>query len=207
MCGIAGSLRFDSNPVDLGAIRNASEAIRHRGPDDYGYAGWAPGRAVRETRDIEELAGSSLVLAHRRLAILELSEAGWQPMGTPDGRHFISFNGEIYNYLELGRALEAEGVRITSHSDTEVLLKGLVRWGTDLLPRLVGMFAFAYADLDRERLLLVRDFFGIKPLYYALAGGALHFASEIKGLLRMPDIQRHINAREFHPSRASGDLP
>jgi asparagine synthase (glutamine-hydrolysing) len=190
MSGIIGSIHFDGSAVDLELVRRMSEAVRHRGPDDHGYYGWSRTQAGRLTRQCQDLAGASVVLGHRRLSIVDSSPAGWQPMQTADGRHVLTYNGEIYNYAELRGELESQGVTFRSKCDTEVLLEALRCWGTNFLPRLVGMFAFAWLDLERERLVLARDFFGIKPLYYARIGDALHFASEMKALLLLPQLRR-----------------
>jgi asparagine synthase (glutamine-hydrolysing) len=136
--------------------------------------------------------------AHRRLAILDLSDAGAQPMHDPDTGNAIVFNGEIYNYRELRGDLEARGVAFRTHSDTEVLLKLYAARGLDMLPRLRGMFAFALWDAKRRSLLLARDPFGIKPLYYADDGRTLRFASQVKALLAgggvdtAPDLAGHV---------------
>jgi asparagine synthase (glutamine-hydrolysing) len=139
-----------------------------------------------------------LVFGFRRLAILDLSSAGHQPMRTPDGRYYIILNGEIYNYLELRAELEALGHTFRSHSDTEVLLNAYVRWGAAALNRLVGMFAFAVLDVHERMLFLARDFFGIKPCYYAYWRGGLAFASEIKALLDLPGVSRRVNPQRLH---------
>jgi asparagine synthase (glutamine-hydrolysing) len=177
MCGIAGYVR-GSDPRPVAAFqRSALRALAHRGPDDAGWltdgdvgTGDAPGDPGRWG------------LVHRRLAILDLSALGHQPMLSPDGRYAVVFNGEIYNYVELRRELEKEGACFVSQSDTEVLLRAYARWGPACLPRLVGMFAFAITDRDHRRMFLARDFFGIKPLYYARPGCGFAFASEIKAL-------------------------
>jgi asparagine synthase (glutamine-hydrolysing) len=178
MCGIAGwfGQGMASDAVALTA------ALRHRGPD--GEGAWS---------DIDGCAG----LVHTRLAILDLSGAGAQPMAWPSRdagepanpdtsapaeRYSIVFNGEIYNFRELRAALEARGEHFTGHSDTEVLLRLLVRDGASALPLLAGMFAFALYDRERGTALLARDSFGVKPLYYVIHDGALAFASEVRAL-------------------------
>lgn len=165
MCGIAGFVTLTDSPA-LNAFRqSAVQVMAHRGPDDVG-----------------EYFTGQVCLLHRRLSILDLSPLGHQPMSTPEGRYSIAFNGEIYNYVELREQLAREGQTFRSQSDTEVLLYALVRWGPSALRRLVGMFAFALYDRDRRTVLLARDFFGIKPLYYCRSGDGLAFASEIKAL-------------------------
>jgi asparagine synthase (glutamine-hydrolysing) len=188
MCGIAGlvgTAEEDLAPLAASFLR----ILEHRGPDDLGYL-LLSHRGVRLGRGRPDSLPASTLLVHRRLSILDLSEAGWQPMGTPDGRHFLVFNGEIYNYLELRRELEVLGQSFHSHSDTEVLLRACVEWGPAALNRLVGMFAFALLDLHQRTLFLARDFFGVKPLYYTWVGGRFAFASEIKALLELPGVPR-----------------
>jgi asparagine synthase (glutamine-hydrolysing) len=177
MCGIAGYVA-GSDPRPFAAFQGgALRTLSHRGPDD---RGWLTDRDFG-TGDPPAEPGR-WGLFHRRLSILDLSPLGHQPMATPAGRYAIVFNGEIYNYVELRRELERDGGTFRSQSDTEVLLQAYARWGPDCLTRLVGMFALAVADRDRRRLFLARDFFGIKPLYYARPAGGFAFASEIKAL-------------------------
>ena len=170
MCGIAGIV---GRPDDL-SISGRLDAMharqRHRGPDDEGL--W-----LGRTGD------SAVGLAHERLAILDLSPGGHQPMVTDDGRHVLVFNGEIYNYRELRVELEANGVRFKSSSDTEVLLHALAEWGATALSRLNGMWAIAWLDRVSRRLVLARDRFGVKPLYLYESGGRHYFSSEIKAIL------------------------
>jgi asparagine synthase (glutamine-hydrolysing) len=169
MCGINGIVRLgpDAPPIDRDEVIRTREAMIARGPDDAGA--W-----------ISEHAS----LASRRLAILDLSEAGHQPMTTPDGRYVIAFNGEIYNFHELRQGLAAKGVRFHSKSDTETILYLYLIEGEAMLPKLRGMFALAIWDDEERRLLLARDALGIKPLYYSAGGGLLRFASQVKALER-----------------------
>jgi asparagine synthase (glutamine-hydrolysing) len=146
-----------------------SAAMAHRGPDDHGA-----------------FVDGPLGLVHRRLAIIDLSPAGHQPMATEDGRYVISFNGEIFNFQELRSELESLGWRFRSRSDTEVLLKSLAQWDRDALPRLNGQFAFALWDRVSRRLLLGRDRYGIKPLYVSIGPRSAAFGSEIKPLFCGP---------------------
>ncbi|MDX2007807.1 MAG: asparagine synthase (glutamine-hydrolyzing) [Meiothermus sp.] len=188
MCGIAGLVFRQTDHLNWGS--DAFNQLHHRGPDDHGWLTY--GDSAERGR--QPLAGSSrLLLLHRRLSILDLSEAGWQPMQSPDGRLHIAFNGEIYNFLELRQELKQLGHRFASDSDTEVLLAAWAQWGTDCLNRLVGMFAFALLDVQGQTLHLVRDFFGIKPLYYAAWNDGLAFASEIPPLLELPQVSRRGN--------------
>ncbi len=177
MCGIAGILHLDGQPAHADILRAMTSAIAHRGPDSDGI--WMNG---------------AVGLGHRRLAILDLSPAGHQPMLTPDKRFALTYNGEIYNQAELRRDLETEGVVFASRSDTEVLLQALVRWGVErTLARLNGMFAFAFFDGQAQRLVLARDRFGVKPLYYAMCGDTLLFGSEIKAILPHPAYTKEID--------------
>jgi asparagine synthase (glutamine-hydrolysing) len=180
MCGIVGI----HGPQDDSWIEAMNAAQYHRGPDD---------GAVYRDRP------AGIALAMRRLAILDLA-GGHQPMVSPDGRHVLVFNGEIFNSPDLRRALVAEGVRFaTDHSDTETLLQLLIRDGKAALPRLNGMFAFAFLDRAEGRLLLARDRMGIKPLFHTLAGGRFAFASELRSLLRLPVVGRAVDRQSlFH---------
>lgn len=158
-----------------------ADAIAHRGPDDSGI--W--------------IGGQGLCLAHRRLAVIDLSPGGRQPMMSRDGRHVIVFNGEIYNFAALRREVEeyAGGISWRGHSDTEVLLEAIAAWGVPgTLPKLNGMFAFALWDEQERALYLARDRFGEKPLYYGYAGNTLLFGSELKALYRHPAWEGVIDA-------------
>ena len=158
---------------DAAALARMSVVLRHRGPDATGAVWFA-----------EHQSG----FAHNRLAIIDLTPAGAQPMASRDERHWIVFNGEIYNYRELRRELEGLGHTFHSTSDTEVLLAGLIEWGDGCLERLDGMFAFAWMDRRTGRVLAARDHLGIKPFYYAAVPGGIVFASEIKALLQVPGL-------------------
>jgi asparagine synthase (glutamine-hydrolysing) len=170
MCGIAALYAYDDRGVAAGAggLRAASEWMRCRGPDGSGEWMSSNGR---------------IALAHRRLAIIDPSDAGAQPMQTSDGAYVISFNGEIYNYRELRRSLEAKGFRFRSGTDTEVLLHLYADKGERMVTELRGMFAFALWDEKKKGLFLARDHFGIKPLYLADDGRSIRVASEVKALL------------------------
>jgi asparagine synthase (glutamine-hydrolysing) len=178
--------------------------MAHRGPDDAGYLLAAIAHEKLEPcvdgdsdpalalPDIRQLGGREfdLGIGFRRLSILDPSPAGHQPMSDEHARYWIVFNGEIYNYLELRRELEAVGIRFRSGTDTEVLLQSMIHWGPVVLTRLVGMFAFAFLDVENRTLCLARDFFGIKPLYYVSSPEMLAFASEIRSLLELPRVSR-----------------
>ncbi len=176
MCGICGKLSWEK-PPSQGVVEKMNEKIAHRGPDGEGMAALGP-----------------IVLGHRRLAIIDLSPAGKQPMADSTGRYWIVFNGEIYNFLELRDELARAGASFRSRSDTEVILEAYQRWGVECVERFNGMFAFALWDVPRRRLFLARDRLGKKPLYYYLfPDGSLSFASELKALCADPDIPRRLN--------------
>ncbi|WP_338690963.1 asparagine synthase (glutamine-hydrolyzing) [Bradyrhizobium sp. 26S5] len=177
MCGVAGILNLDGRPVSSHVLRGMTQAIAHRGPDGEGQ--WIDG---------------SIGLGHRRLAIIDLSPTGAQPMQTADGRFVISYNGEIYNYRELRAELEAQGHVFRSSSDTEVLLQAIAAWGLGALQRFNGMFAFALWDRKERRLTLARDRYGIKPLYYWLGGNQLLFASESKAFRAVPNFNAQLDS-------------
>jgi len=189
MCGIAGFITPNLQPAHTDALGRALERLRHRGPDDSGTALLPAAPA----------AGQPCVgLGNRRLAILDLSPASHQPMSSRDGRWTLVYNGELYNYRELRSELERLGHTFRSPGDTEVLLTAFAEWGAAALPRLVGMFAFAIHDQLERRVTLARDPFGIKPLYYALAGDTLVFASEIPAILEFPGVSRTVDSQRFH---------
>ena len=179
MCGIAGHLSFDRPPDDLSGML---EMIAHRGPDDWGTHHDGPVR-----------------LGFRRLAIVDLSPAGHQPMTNEDGTIWLVFNGEIYNYHELVETLKGHGHHFRSHTDSEAIIHGYEQWGVDCLRRFNGMFALALWDGRTQTLFCARDRFGVKPFYYARTGadGGLIFASEIKALLRHPRALRRAAAPQM----------
>ena len=188
MCGIAGTLDLAhglASAEDL--VADMTDLLRHRGPDDAGL-----------------LVDGPVVLGHRRLSIIDLSAAGHQPMPAADGSLWLVFNGELYNYVELRDELRGLGHEFHTASDTEVLLAAYTAWGTGMLEHLNGMFAFAIWDRNKDTLLLVRDRFGVKPLYYTIAGGRFRFASEIKALLVDPDVPRRPNDARVVDFLASG---
>ena len=189
MCGIAGMVTI-SGSFDAGIVRRMAEALTHRGPDDHGF--WADEHCA---------------LGHRRLAIIDLSPAGRQPMANSDGSLQITFNGEIYNYQQLRRELESEGYTFCTQTDTETILHAYDKWGDDCVSHLRGMFAFGLWDARRRRLLLARDRTGKKPLFYAQLGDRLLFASELQALLTCPDIPRAINHSAIDTYLSYGYIP
>jgi asparagine synthase (glutamine-hydrolysing) len=154
-------------------------AMAHRGPDD---------------RGVHTLAGGSLALGHLRLSILDLSPLGHQPMAAPDGKAWVVYNGEVYNFREIRTDLESLGWRFRSDSDTEVILAAYRQWGLGAVDRFRGMFAFALWDEVQQQLHLCRDRFGVKPLYYSLRNGVLAFASELKALNATDHTSRAVDA-------------
>lgn len=196
MCGIAG---FIAQP-DRGRSSCAPAVLRcieHRGPDDYGWLRLTGGEIERGRNWSMPQREPEVLLLHRRLSILDTTDSGWQPMATPDGRYHIVYNGEIYNYKELREELQEFGYSFCSRSDTEVLLAAYAHWGIEALRRFVGMFAFAILDAERRTVLLARDFFGIKPLFYSSQDGFFCFGSEIKALLAFGVSRPEANAERL----------
>ena len=178
MCGIVGQLNFDNSPVSPVVLKKMTDVIAHRGPDGEGH--W-----------IEEGVG----FGHRRLSIIDLSPAGHQPMISSDNRYVLTYNGEIYNFRELRIDLEAKGYWFRSQTDSEVVLYSLAEWGSDALLKFNGMFALAFWDRKEKKLLLARDRYGIKPLYYFQNDKKLVFGSEQKVILEQPAFDRQINKK------------
>ncbi len=176
MCGITGIFNLNGEPVSPVVLQKMTDAIAHRGPDGEGH--WIEG---------------NVGIGHRRLAIIDLSPAGHQPMISTDQRYVLSFNGEIYNFLELRIELEAAGFRFRSKTDSEVVLHALAHWGTDALLKFNGMFALALWDRKARNLLLARDRYGIKPLYYAQQGQSFAFGSEQKAITAQPQFYRKLD--------------
>jgi len=166
MCGIAGIFHINGQPVSVVSLRRMTDAIAHRGPDGEGF-----------------YTDSFIGLGHRRLAIIDLSPAGHQPMITGDGKFVIAYNGEVYNFQDLRLELEALGYQFHSRTDSEVVLNAYAEWGEKALDNFNGMFAFAIWDRMRQELFLARDRYGVKPLYYTNQNNTLLFGSEIKSIL------------------------
>jgi asparagine synthase (glutamine-hydrolysing) len=207
MCGIFGVWNLHKQPVELGALLNSLNSIRHRGPDDEGYllinsnsnevaSCLGPESAAHvQLPRIENVFNPQFDLAFgfRRLSILDLSPAGHQPMSNADGSLWIVFNGEIYNYIELRGELQALGYVFRTQTDTEVILNAYDAWGEGCLDRLNGMWGFALFDKRKKRLFCARDRFGIKPFYFFFDRECFVFASEIKAVLQYSNIERKPN--------------
>ncbi|HUX63611.1 N-acetylglutaminylglutamine amidotransferase [Sulfuricella sp.] len=181
MCGICGELRFDQASPDTAVIRRMSEKLARRGPDHEGLISDGP-----------------LAFGHRRLAIIDLSPSGDQPMVDKELRLSLVFNGTIYNYKELRQELSEMGYTFFSEGDSEVILKGYHAWGEKCVERFYGMFAFAVWDVRHASLFLARDRFGIKPLYYSLDGASLRFASSVQALLAAGGVDTSIDPIALH---------
>ncbi len=191
MCGIAGLFHCGTiKPVDPARVERMTDVLTHRGPDGSGV--WtAPG----------------VGLGHRRLSIIDVAGSP-QPMQTANERLVISFNGEIYNFRELRKQLEARGLSFHTEGDTEVILAAYEQWGADCVKHLHGMFAFAIYDCKRRELFLARDRFGVKPLFYVqLSDGSVAFASELKGLLAHPLMRRDVDPMAVEDFMAWGYVP
>lgn len=178
MCGITGIFHLNGEPASPVALRLMTDAIAHRGPDGEGF-----------------YTDAFLGFGHRRLAIIDLSPAGHQPMISRDGSVVLTYNGEVYNFQELRADLEALGHQFRSKTDSEVVLNAWLEWGETCVPRFNGMFAFAIWDKREQSLFLVRDRYGIKPLYYACWGQTFLFGSEQKAILAHPAARRELDKK------------
>jgi asparagine synthase (glutamine-hydrolysing) len=176
MCGICGIFNLNGEPVSPVNLRKMTDAMVHRGPDGEGFY-------------IDSFIG----LGHRRLAIIDLSPAGHQPMITTDGQYAISYNGEVYNFQELRVELESLGHQFRSRTDSEVILNAYAQWGPECVDRFNGMFAFAVWDKTKQELFLARDRYGIKPLYYTFVNNYFLFSSEQKAILTHPEVSREVD--------------
>ena len=195
MCGFVTVVATGS--VTSSTLRDMTTKLVHRGPDDVGYACVDPvtgqSRSWSHDESVERLSG--ILFGFRRLSILDLTTGGHQPMYSDDGSMVLVFNGEIYNFVELREELKSAGIRFRSRSDTEVLLKAYEYWGSSALEKFNGMWAFAIWDNRSKTLIVSRDRFGVKPLYYTMVDGAWIFASEIKAILAFPGAFRGFHAR------------
>ncbi|OOG71185.1 asparagine synthase (glutamine-hydrolyzing) [Algoriphagus sp. A40] len=176
MCGIVGVFNLNGEPFGLSALKDMAAAIAHRGPDGEGF-----------------FVENNIAIAHKRLSILDLSPRGAQPMTSKDGQWVVTFNGCIYNFLELKQELQAKGHEFVSTTDTEVIVEGLAAYGSSFFERLNGMFAVGAWNKSEKALYLSRDRFGVKPLYYWFSGKTIVFASEIKAIIKHPRFQVNLN--------------
>ena len=181
MCGIVGVFNLNGEPFALSNLKQMAEAIAHRGPDGDGF-----------------FLDNHIGLAHKRLAILDVSSKGAQPMTSKDGNWVITFNGCIYNYLELKQELQSKGHSFISTTDTEVIVEGLAEYGPTFFERLNGMFAVGAWNKSEKSLYLSKDRFGVKPLYYWFNGKTLVFASEIKAIIKHPDFITRLNFKALN---------
>jgi asparagine synthase (glutamine-hydrolysing) len=225
MCGIAGTFLLDrsADAAAVAAVLRMLDAERHRGPDDWGIlvpesvAARLDVRALLEPRGLEHVrtypapeSAPVMILGARRLSIIDLSPRGRMPMGTADRRVWIAYNGEVYNYRELRAELRARGHVFESDTDTETILHGYVEWGADVVTHLRGMFGVALFDARAPaspRVLLARDRFGIKPLYWARRSSTLHFASEVRALMAGGGMPDEPEPRGFHGFLVHGSVP
>src|SRR5215471_14490661 len=189
MCGIAGIVSSAGGTL-RSQLKPMTDAQAHRGPDDYGV--WSD---------------EYCALGHRRLSIIDLSEAGRQPMTNARGDILITFNGEIYNFQQLRRKLENLGHRFRTRTDTEAIIYAYEQWGVDCLEKLRGMFAFGIWDRRRRRLFLARDRVGKKPLFYAQFGDRFFFASELQGILADRNVPREVDLRAIDAYLGYGYIP
>lgn len=178
MCGIAGIYTINKKPADSLLIKQMTDCLMHRGPDDIGI-----------------YVNENIALGHTRLSIIDLSSAGHQPMANREETLFIVFNGEIYNFKELRNELEKLGYQFSSKTDTEVILYSYQEWGKDCVKKINGMFAFAIFDKKKQQVFLARDRMGEKPLYYYFDNEKFLFASEIKSILKDKNIARQIDSQ------------
>jgi asparagine synthase (glutamine-hydrolysing) len=192
MCGIAGVIHPDQEKARE-AIQSMNRAQAHRGPDDEGA-------------EFMPVSDGWMGLGHRRLAIIDVSPAGHQPMADPDSGNWITFNGEIYNYREIRRELDGRGQRFRTGTDTEVILKAYAHWGMQCVERLRGIFAFGLWDVARQTLLLARDQLGVKPMYMWQGSGQLVFASEVRAILATGLVPRILDTGGFLSYLAYGSV-
>lgn len=218
MCGIGGIIKLERQDIDLaGGAQLISQTLRHRGPDDEGYLFFEAGENLcaygndTQKNSIQnslnysaqkhiENTGNNFegVLVHRRLSIIDLSETGHQPMCTADKETWLTFNGEIYNYIELRKELKNLGHSFRTESDTEVILAAYRQWGNDCVKHFNGMFAFAIYDKVKNKIFCARDISGVKPFYYYFKNGVFCFASELKALRSLPFVETSLNERALH---------
>ena len=206
MCGLVTILTSPHRPVPGAVLRDMTRVLAHRGPDEESFACVDPaGGEIRLSGTIApDAALSGVLFGHRRLGILDRGPAGDQPMLSQDGLSLLSFNGEIYNFVELRDELRCRGISFRGHSDTEVLLESYLHWGAGVFNRLNGMWAFVLWDGRRRKLIVSRDRFGVKPLYYARLGDTWIFASEIKALMKFPGLYRGVDQSQVREYLVTG---
>jgi len=215
MCGIAGI--YHRKGIRLAEINQLSETLQHRGPDDEGfyltnthnYFEHCKGKdTVSELQTLKHFSEVTqevnLALIHRRLSILDISELGHQPITSKDKHYTLVFNGEVYNFKEIRKELEQKGYNFLSNSDTEVVLNAFVEWGRKCVERFVGMWAFVVYNNQTNTITLARDRFGIKPLYYFKNNKSFAFASEIKALLKLQEVDKSISEENLGSYLAFG---
>jgi len=218
MCGIGGIIDLENTGINIvTGARIIGETLRHRGPDDEGFLFFKDKRTLcafsedTQKRSISNSLNFSAtthvtevgqdltsVFVHRRLAIIDVNESGHQPMCDTDGHVWITYNGEIYNYIELRQELEKLGFTFRTQSDTEVLLNAYLHWGKECLEKLNGMFAFALLDTEKKKIFCARDRSGVKPFYYYFRNGVFCFASELKALRKLPFAETSLSERALH---------
>lgn len=192
MCGFFSIISFRYKDCRE-ELKKVNQTIFHRGPDQAGVLSYSKDKGMNFTTNINNVPISPIHILHRRLSILDLSEHGVQPMLSNCGNYAISFNGEIYNFIEIKEDLQSKGVSFRTTTDTEVLLEAYKYWGADCLLKCIGMFSFIILDVKKQKLFCGRDFFGIKPFYYHHSEDALIIASEPKALLQVSSVSRAVN--------------
>jgi len=199
MCGIFTAVNSSHESVNLAPILSV---INSRGPDDIGCLNWELDK-VEYFPHATSLSGE-LVQGHVRLAVIDLTDGGKQPMVSPCGRYSICYNGEVYNYIEIRNDLVAEGIDFNSASDTEVIMQAIIAWGEKAISRFRGMFSLVFYDSVKRELLVSRDHFGIKPLYYARAGNSFFLASEVSQLLLCRGVSKSHDPQMIYEYLISG---
>ena len=225
MCGISGIVSYQQNATLVKSISSVLQEIKHRGPDDEGFVFFEGNHStpifgndtpqnVKQSNllyspkiGIEKIdTQANLVLAHRRLSILDLTANAHQPLCNEDANYWIVFNGEIYNYKIIRAELIALGYQFTSNSDTEVMLKAYIAWGAACLTKFNGMWSFVIYDKTKQKLFGARDRFGVKPFYYIHNNDYFAFCSEIKGLLKVDDFKKEINPKAVYDYLVLGKM-
>jgi asparagine synthase (glutamine-hydrolysing) len=181
MCGISGLVDLSGKNAEKSKIEKISSCLNHRGPDGNGL--WM----------LENIA-----LAHTRLAILDLSKSANQPMISKNQMYSLTYNGELYNYQELRKQLKQKGYQFSTNSDSEVILNSLIEWGTDALLKFNGIFAFGFYNNFNKTLLMARDRYGVKPLYYLSTQNYFAFASEQKSLLNVDKFEKNLDLETLY---------